>query len=130
MPPAPSPLPPLPETADAPTRTAHHRAAFQATDAAHQLRVHDVVLDTWLEFPCEPGETVLDAAERAGFELPYSCRSGGCLSCAAKVLAGQTVQGDQYVLEDEHVAAGFRLLCCTTVTSDATLLSGQEDAVS
>ncbi len=27
-----------------------------------------------IEFPCEPGETVLDAAERAGYALPYSCR--------------------------------------------------------
>jgi len=34
-----------------------------------------------IEFPCEPGETVLDAAERAGYSLPYSCRKGVCATC-------------------------------------------------
>jgi NAD(P)H-flavin reductase/ferredoxin len=32
-------------------------------------------------FDCETGETVLDAAERAGYSLPYSCRKGVCSSC-------------------------------------------------
>jgi len=31
-----------------------------------------------IAFACEPGETVLDAAERAGYSLPYSCRKGVC----------------------------------------------------
>lgn len=40
-------------------------------------------------FACEPGETILDAAARAGWELPYSCRRGICETCRAGVLAGE-----------------------------------------
>jgi NAD(P)H-flavin reductase/ferredoxin len=41
-----------------------------------------------IEFGCEPGETVLDAAERAGFSLPYSCRKGVCSTCEAELCRG------------------------------------------
>jgi ring-1,2-phenylacetyl-CoA epoxidase subunit PaaE len=36
--------------------------------------------------------TVLDAAERVGMELPYSCRAGVCSTCRAKVTRGSVVQ--------------------------------------
>lgn len=44
-------------------------------------------------FACEQGETVLDAAERQGIELPYACRKGVCGNCCGQVLAGQLVPG-------------------------------------
>jgi CDP-4-dehydro-6-deoxyglucose reductase/3-phenylpropionate/trans-cinnamate dioxygenase ferredoxin reductase subunit len=40
-------------------------------------------------FPCEPDETVLDAAERAGFSIPYSCRKGVCSTCEGGLIAGE-----------------------------------------
>ena len=40
------------------------------------------------EFWVEAGETVLDAALRAGCILPYGCRNGTCGSCLGKVLEG------------------------------------------
>jgi NAD(P)H-flavin reductase/ferredoxin len=52
-------------------------------------------------FDAEAGETVLDAAERAGFSLPYSCRKGVCSSCEAGLASGtlkigsETVEGPQ-----------------------------------
>lgn len=76
------------------------------------------------------GEPVLDAADRQGLALPYSCRNGGCTICAGKLLSGEADMGDQYVLEPEQIAAGFRLLCCAWVTSDATIITHQNDAVS
>lgn len=42
-----------------------------------------------VSFECSPDETLLDAAARAGWELPYSCRRGTCESCRAPVLEGQ-----------------------------------------
>ena len=42
-----------------------------------------------VSFECSPDETLLDAASRAGWELPYSCRRGTCESCRAPVLEGQ-----------------------------------------
>lgn len=41
-----------------------------------------------IAFACEPGSSVLDAAEAAGWALPYSCRKGVCDSCAGALIAG------------------------------------------
>jgi NAD(P)H-flavin reductase/ferredoxin len=41
-----------------------------------------------IAFACEMGETVLDAAERAGYSLPYSCRKGVCSSCEGQLCDG------------------------------------------
>src|SRR5260370_18351692 len=39
-------------------------------------------------FACETGETVLDAAARAGSSLPYSCRKGVCSICEGELRRG------------------------------------------
>src|SRR5258706_13146491 len=54
------------------------------------------VADSDIAFPCAAGETVLDAAERAGYAVPYSCRKGVCASCEGRLVAGEArapVQG-------------------------------------
>lgn len=55
--------------------------------------------------------TVLDAAERVGMELPYSCRAGVCSTCRAKVTRGSVEMATNYALEPWEVQAGF-ILCC------------------
>lgn len=55
--------------------------------------------------------TVLDAAERVGMELPYSCRAGVCSTCRAKVTRGTAEMATNYALEPWEVRAGF-ILCC------------------
>lgn len=55
--------------------------------------------------------TVLDAAERIGMELPYSCRAGVCSTCRAKVTRGTVEMATNYALEPWEVRAGF-ILCC------------------
>ncbi|MGH3172184.1 MAG: 2Fe-2S iron-sulfur cluster-binding protein, partial [Trebonia sp.] len=47
------------------------------------------VAGTDVTFGCAPGRSVLDAAEDAGWALPYSCRKGVCDSCAGTLLDGQ-----------------------------------------
>ncbi|MFM0326815.1 FAD-binding oxidoreductase [Caballeronia glebae] len=44
-----------------------------------------------ISFECNDGESVLDAAERAGFALPYSCRKGVCSECQGGVMNAQGV---------------------------------------
>jgi ferredoxin len=60
--------------------------------------------------------------------LPYSCRNGGCLTCAAKLETDTpTDMAEQYTLEEDHIARGFRLLCVCTVKGPATFLSHQHE---
>jgi NAD(P)H-flavin reductase len=51
------------------------------------------VEDSEIAFGCEAGETVLDAAERGGYSLPYSCRKGICSTCEAELRRGSVVAG-------------------------------------
>ncbi|AOY94867.1 ferredoxin [Cupriavidus sp. USMAA2-4] len=39
-------------------------------------------------FPVAPGQTLLEAALRAGVTLPHSCRNGTCRTCMCKLHAG------------------------------------------
>ena len=57
------------------------------------------------------GESVLDAAMRAGLDLPYSCRGGMCSTCRALVTEGRVEMGVNYGLEEWEVARGFTLTC-------------------
>jgi ring-1,2-phenylacetyl-CoA epoxidase subunit PaaE len=64
-------------------------------------------------------ETVLDAAARAGIELPFSCRAGVCSTCRTKVVSGEVQMAQNYALEDWELEQGYVLACqarCTSAT--------------
>jgi len=65
-------------------------------------------------------ETVLDAAARAGIELPFSCRAGVCSTCRTKVLSGEVEMAQNYALEEGELEQGYVLACQSHVKS-ATL---------
>lgn len=56
-------------------------------------------------------DTVLDAAERAGIELPFSCRSGVCSTCRTKVVRGKVRMEHNYALEAWELEQGYVLAC-------------------
>lgn len=72
------------------------------------------------------GEPILDAAQAAGVELPFSCRAGVCSTCRAKLVSGSAVMEHNMALEDWEVEAGYILCCQARPTSAALEISYDE----
>jgi CDP-4-dehydro-6-deoxyglucose reductase, E3 len=71
-----------------------------------------------IKFPCERGETVLNAAQRAGYELPYSCRKGVCGTCKCRLTLGEVRAYSGDTLTEAEKSASQVLLCQARPRSD------------
>ena len=70
-------------------------------------------------------ETLLDAGEEEGWDLPYACREGQCISCAGQVTDGPA---EEYIrhsqndsLMDDDMEDGYCLTCVAYPTGEFTL---------
>lgn len=75
-------------------------------------------------------ETLLEAGEDEGYDMPYACRQGQCLSCAGHIEEGAA---EEYVrhsnndtLSEEEMDKGYCLTCTAYPTTDFTLTSGEQ----
>lgn len=70
--------------------------------------------------------SILDCATAAGLEVPYSCTSGVCGTCRAKVMQGEVRMARNFALDKAEVAAGFVLTCQAHPVSERVVLSFDE----
>ncbi len=56
-------------------------------------------------------DSILQAAKKIKLDLPYSCETGKCGSCAVKCIAGKVWLSNNEVLTDKDLAGGLTLTC-------------------
>ena len=71
-------------------------------------------------------DSILDAALRAGADLPYACKGGVCATCKCKVLQGEVEMAINYSLEEEEIQKGYVLSCQARPTTQNVRLSFDE----
>ena len=81
----------------------------------------------------EDGQTILDAALRAGIYLPHACGQGYCATCKVCITDGEVDHGSSssFALMDFEREEGLALACCARLESDMTIeveMETDEDA--
>ena len=69
---------------------------------------------------------LLDTLREQGVDLPYGCKYGGCITCAAKLTEGEVDQRRQVALNNRQIANGYVILCVARPKSDISLEIGVE----
>ena len=101
-------------------RPGHHVEPGDAPHALITIKLDGVERE--VEFSHDD-PSILDAALRAGIELPYSCKGGMCCTCRAKILSGQVRMDKNYSLERRDLDAGFVLTCQSHPLTDRVTVS-------
>ncbi len=75
-----------------------------------------------------PGTTILQTARQMGMSPPFSCESGSCASCMAKLVEGAVSMRVNDALTDDEVADGWVLTCQSVPQSPSVrVVYGYED---
>ena len=69
---------------------------------------------------------LLDELRDQGVDLPYGCKYGGCITCAAKLIKGEVDQRAQVALNNRQITNGYVILCVARAKSDCTFDVGTE----
>ena len=109
-----------------------HRESFGAAhaDADDSVKgvkaVAHITLDGQEEsVPIDAGQTILAAARRAGMTPPYSCESGVCGACRARLVSGNVHMRARMALEDGEITRGAVLTCQSVATSPTVTVEYQ-----
>ena len=74
-------------------------------------------------------QPILDQGEDAGWDLPYACRQGQCVSCAGQIADGPSedfVEHDnQQMLEDAEIDDGYTLTCVAYPRDSFSIETGE-----
>ncbi len=91
---------PLPETVltEAPAPAQAAQATIRLDGKVYQVSI-------------QPGQTILQAAQEAGLDVPYACEEGICCTCRAKLYQGQVHMAVREALSDWEIEKGYILTC-------------------
>jgi ferredoxin-NADP reductase len=73
------------------------------------------------EAKAKPSETLLALAGRLGIAIPYACAEGICGTCRLRKRSGSVEMNHQGGIEEEEIAAGELLACCSYARSNLVL---------
>ena len=77
-------------------------------------------------FLCPENKDIITAAKDEGIDLPSSCCSGVCTSCASMINSGLVDQDDAMGLNEDLWENGFALLCVAYPKSDLHIIIGDD----
>lgn len=78
------------------------------------------------QYKVDSKQPLLNSLRDQGVDLPYGCKYGGCITCAAKLIDGTVNQKTQVALNNRQLADGYVILCVARPTSDCTFDVGVE----
>ncbi len=77
-------------------------------------------------FEVNAKKPLLDTLRDQGVDLPYGCKYGGCITCAAKLIDGEIHQKAQVALNNRQIDDGYVILCVARPLTNCTLEVGVE----
>lgn len=95
----------------------------------YHVSIHDSQTGQTFRIEAPNDRYILDAAAAQGVQLPSSCRSGVCTTCAVRVREGRLRQPEALGLSTELKAQGYALLCVSYPQSDLIVETQDEDEV-
>lgn len=100
-----------------------HRDEQAASDAP--ATAHNILFDSWDSYvQGNDQQTLLEQAEDAGINLPYSCRGGFCGACRVKLESGEVKVIEDSGLSEQDKQDGFVLACSCKPRSDLVITQG------
>ncbi|MEM6327770.1 MAG: 2Fe-2S iron-sulfur cluster-binding protein [Bacteroidota bacterium] len=97
--------------------------AAHATEAMPDARLVATLRGETVETQIAAGRTVLQALRNAGGSPPYSCESGVCATCRARVTEGKVRMRAAMGLSSEEIDQGYVLTCQSIPVTEAVALS-------
>ena len=93
-----------------------HKAKGKPSHVKIHLRGEEILIDV-------TDKTILDTMLDKGYDAPYSCHSGACATCMAKVISGDVEMDACFALSDKEVANGYILTCQSRPLTEEVELS-------